>query len=59
MNKTEIQEADLSARIKRCLNAGDVNTIEEMKEAYESGELARFRNLGAKGLGEIKNYLKI
>jgi len=57
MNKTEIQETDLSSRIKRCLHAGDISTIEEMKAAYESGELARYRNLGEKSLREIKMFL--
>ena len=57
MNKTEIQKTNLSARIKRCLHAGNISTAEQMKEAYESGELARFMNLGEMSIIEIKEYL--
>ena len=50
-------DLDLSVRSYNCLARGRINTLSELMDAAEAGELANIRNLGKKSILEICNKI--
>lgn len=52
---TTIDEMDLSVRSYNCLKRRGVETISEIIDLFESGDIVKIRNLGRKSAEEISN----
>ena len=48
----------MSVRLSNVLKRNNINTLEHLKKAYNSGDLMKCRNFGASCLSEVENILK-
>ena len=53
-----IESLDLSTRSYNCLRRGDIETIGDLIQKAEEGDLHKLKNLGRKSLNEILSVLK-
>lgn len=57
LNQIPIAELNLSVRTSNALRRGGIQTIGELLDAYSQERLNRVRNLGSKGIEEIKQMI--
>lgn len=55
----KIEGLNLSIRRYNCLKYNGINTIEELIQLFKTGEISKAKNLGEKGVQEVKQKLAL
>lgn len=58
-NKDELYRLNLTSRTYNALHRAGISTINAMIDVYENGDIENIRNLGKKGLKEIKTKIEL